>query len=135
MSQEKLSKVKPPFPNLAIFNVTAVVLALFGFDDEVKELLWKLSHKSRKYFAGHKEILGSFIIPWSTEIKNYFVSFGHEALPWDQVYPRKAPLYMEPDLSIRLKAVRYKRVNNVGALSGIQFIFSDNSQSPMFATR
>ena len=38
--QTKKNSVKPPFPNLSIFNVTAEILALFGFEDEVKDLLW-----------------------------------------------------------------------------------------------
>lgn len=61
LTQHQLSKVKPPFPNLSIFNVTALVLSLFGFEDEVKDLLWALSPKTRMYFVGHREILSSFL--------------------------------------------------------------------------
>ena len=87
-SKLKQSKVKPPFPNLEIYNVTALILAMFGFEDEVKELLWELSSKTRKYFAGHRTILSSFLIMWKSEIKD-LASFGHEKAPWDCLYPKK----------------------------------------------
>ena len=72
-----MEKVRPPFPNLAIFNVTAVVLAFFGYEDEARDLLWGLSPQTRKYFAGHREILSSFLISWKAEITQV-IAYGNE---------------------------------------------------------
>ncbi len=32
-------KVKPPFPNLVIFNVTALILSFVGYDYEVNDMM------------------------------------------------------------------------------------------------
>ena len=37
-------KVRPPFSNLPIFNVSAIILAFFGYRDDVMDLLDMLSH-------------------------------------------------------------------------------------------
>ena len=52
-SSEPETKVRPPFPNLAIFNVSALVLAYAAYADDVSELLNLLSHSSRKYNLEH----------------------------------------------------------------------------------
>ena len=46
-------KVKPPFPNLAAFNVTAIILSMLGYDYEVKELMRILCKNTRDYYIGH----------------------------------------------------------------------------------
>ena len=46
-------KVKPPFPNLAVFNVTAIILSFLGYDYEVKELMRTMCKNTRAYYIGH----------------------------------------------------------------------------------
>ena len=75
-TKEKKTSVKPPFPNLEIFNVSAVILGWYGFDDEVKDLLWQLSPKTRQYFFGHRNILSGFVIAWKPDVTN-LASFGY----------------------------------------------------------
>ena len=36
-------KVKPPFPKLVIFNVTALILSFTGYDYEIKDMMQVLS--------------------------------------------------------------------------------------------
>ena len=60
-------KVKPPFPNLAAFNITAIILSFFGYDYEVKELMKTMCKNTRAYYLGHKDILKGFVTGWDPE--------------------------------------------------------------------
>ena len=57
-------KVKPPFPALSSFNVSAQVLAYFAFSDKAETLLRLLSRNTQRYLSSHSEILESFLTKW-----------------------------------------------------------------------
>ena len=61
-------KIRPPFPELPIFNVNAVILTFFGFKHQVKELLLYLSHSTLIYFKKHGKILDGFLLTWSPKV-------------------------------------------------------------------
>ena len=57
----KVTKPRPPFSKINSFNIAAEVLAFFGYVHQAELLLSKLDHNSRGYYAGHKEIIQSFV--------------------------------------------------------------------------
>ena len=54
-------KAKPPFPPLASFNPSALVLGYLAYTEEALELLNLLSTNAKKYGEVHRGILGSFL--------------------------------------------------------------------------
>ena len=62
------AKPRPPLRLLPAFNVTAIILSYYGYNDKSKRLLRRLSKNSRKYFITHKEILKEFFVKWRPEI-------------------------------------------------------------------
>ena len=73
-------KVKPPFPNLAVFNVSALILAFVAYADDVEALLNLLSRRTQKYYQLHKDILSSFLVPWQPKIS--LIEFGATFYAW-----------------------------------------------------
>ena len=63
------TKIRPPFPTLAIFNVAAIILSYVGYRDGVQALMNLLCNNTHHYFIAHKEILKSFIVEWRPVIK------------------------------------------------------------------
>ena len=57
----QIAKPKPPLENLNSFNCNAEILAFFGYQHEVRVLISSLSHNSRAFYEGHKEILDGFV--------------------------------------------------------------------------
>lgn len=61
-------RVQPPLPKLPAFNVAALILSYYGYNDKVKRLLKRLNRNSRKYFISHKEILKAFLSTWKPRV-------------------------------------------------------------------
>ena len=55
-------KVKPPFTNLAVFNVNATILSYIGFKHEVLYILKQLAVNSKRYCSHHKDILDNYLV-------------------------------------------------------------------------
>ena len=55
------ARVEPPFPALQSFHCAATILSFVDFDDEVKDLLFALSHNARNYYKKHMSILDGFV--------------------------------------------------------------------------
>ena len=55
-------KVQLPIPNLPSWYVVALILAYYGWLDEVLTILHKLSNKTRAYaLSHHKYLLSEFV--------------------------------------------------------------------------
>lgn len=54
--------MKPPFPNLPTFNVSAIILSYFNDESIVRALMNLLSRNARAYFEKHGGILKSFLV-------------------------------------------------------------------------
>ena len=91
------SKVKPPFTNLAIFNVSAMILSYTGHQDEIVSLLYMLNHNTHNYVERHFEILQSFI-DWRPQItRNISFGFNDANEKFDSVYPDQKELLVLKD--------------------------------------
>ena len=55
-------KKRPPFPSIPSFIVAAIVIGFTDFSDSVKCLMQKLSHNTRSYYRGHRNILETFLV-------------------------------------------------------------------------
>ena len=79
-------KVRPPFPLLPAFNVSALILAFLSYEDVVEALLNLLNHNTLRYYSCHREILKGFLDPWKPEVSRV-VEFGSDFYNWNDVYP------------------------------------------------
>ena len=60
--QESNQKVKPPFPLLPSFDVAALILSFFAYDDLVLLLMRSCNKNSRRYALKHKPILKQYLV-------------------------------------------------------------------------
>ena len=100
-------KVKPPFPNLAIFNVSAQILSYLGYQDEIVSLLYLLNHNSTLYVEKHFEILHQFIV-WRPEITRtitYGDNVGNQK--FDSIYPKTEDLPKLKDQRLKMCAIHF----------------------------
>ena len=128
------SKQKPPFPAIPSYPVSGLVLAFYGFSDQVTPLLNKLSINSKSYIKKHQSIIEAFVAPWPPCITRA-IDFGGENSLFDCRYPSKSELYSLPRFSrVKLVAIRYKAWMNSQSLAGIQLCFTGGISSPLFQT-
>ena len=59
---KRVIKVRPPFPVLPSYPVTATILAYLNWTDRSKQLLNLLSKQSALYRTQHAPILNSFMV-------------------------------------------------------------------------
>ena len=100
-------KVRPPFPALPAFTVSATILQFIGFEDEIQKLMNRLNRNTTQYFICHKHILRGFMDRWKPEIMT-MLEFGNQDRQFDEIYPNPGELEKMP---------RYKRIK----LEGIGF--------------
>ena len=62
--QHRNSPVKPPFPKMPSFLASAMIFSFMGYQDYIKELNKRLSHKSRRYYLAHHKIINGFATEW-----------------------------------------------------------------------
>ena len=60
--------MSPVFPKLPSRPVAAEILSFVGFKHEVKEVLWKLSRNSRKYWRRDQYTLEMFLRSWRLQL-------------------------------------------------------------------
>ena len=126
------SKVRPPFANLEIFNVGALILTYYGFDDEVWDLLQVLSQNARRYCRSHTDILKGFLIKWPSEAED-FMTFGGPDTHRNNLssenrktFPENGNIRLIQHANrVKLKEIRYKNCDNSEELCGIQLVFSN----------
>ena len=89
MEEKAKKKVKPPFPKIAVFNVTALILAFTGYDYEIKDMMQVLSHGTRAYYQSHSAILRGFVAAWDPKrlLQTRLLEFGDSRWSWDPGYP------------------------------------------------
>ena len=110
-----------------------MVLAFYGFFDEVDDLMQKLSHATLQHSIDNKKEMSKIITNWKPEITG-LIEFGDKEEEWNNVYPTVDQIKKYPrDRLIKLKTIRYKQYY-FGELSGIQFEFTNGIKSPMFET-
>ena len=80
-------KVKPPFPRISIFNVSAIILSFAGFKDDMEELLTLLCHNTSLYHRVHANILSAFLVPWTPDNAFTEIEFGSTVYPFNKVFP------------------------------------------------
>ena len=90
MVDQANSKVKPPFPKLPVFNVSALILSFTGYRDDMETLLNLLSHNSAKYMAIHSNILAAFLLPWIPDTAFTEVEFGGSVYDYNKIFPDTA---------------------------------------------
>ena len=96
--------MKPPFPKLPIFNVTALVLSYVAYIDDVHELLNVLSKGTALYHRKHEAILSQFMTVYKPQLTT--ISFGDEKEEWDRIYPKEDQL----EHIAKLKGIKLKEV-------------------------
>ena len=129
-------KVRPPFPKLEIFNVSAIILSYMGHQDEIISLLNLLNLNTQCYAERHFEILQSFIT-WRPEITRV-LSFGQtigEEEKCDSFYPNNEELLGLKDQKMKLVAIHYTHNLDIGSLYSIQMEFANGFKTPLFETR
>ena len=82
--------VRPPLPKMPSFIATAVIFSFLGHQDYIKELNRRLSHKSRRYYLSHKEIINGFATEWTA--KTAELEFGNPIYDYDARYPLQSEL-------------------------------------------
>ena len=128
-------KVKPPFPKLPIFNVSAQILSYLGYQDEIVSFLYLLNHNSKHYVEAHFGILPQFIT-WRPEItRTITFGFNDENDKIDSVYPTQEELPALKDQRLKMSAIHYMTEPTMGCLYSIQLEFANGSRSPLFQTR
>ena len=106
-------KVKPPFPGLQAFNVTGIILSLYGYDDDVKNMMQLVSNGTRKYFRVHYDTLSGFLEHWPPSFTGV-IEFGDNKWNWDPEYPSPQQLSEFPKYrKIKWTGFRYRQNNNI----------------------
>ena len=76
---------KPPFPHLPSFIISAIILSFFGCQDYVKDVMQRLSKKTRGYYIAHKDKINSFAVQFEPELTE--ITFGQEIYDYDNKFP------------------------------------------------
>ena len=96
------------FPRLPKSKVVNMVLAFYGFFDEVDDLMQKLSHATLQHSIDNKKEMSKIITNWKPEITG-LIEFGDKEEEWNNVYPTVDQIKKYPrDRLIKLKTIRYK---------------------------
>ena len=80
-------RIRPPFPKMQSFGITAIILSYFNYKKAVKCLLFCLSHKVKDYYYAHSIILEGYLIPFESEQKVYCL------------YPIKLPFFGKTEIT------------------------------------
>ena len=75
------SKVEPVLTRLPSWPVIAEVLSFAGYEQEIDDLLKKLSRNSNHYLARDKPILKAFTVAWTPDLER-IIDIGNRSCEW-----------------------------------------------------
>ena len=122
-----MTKVKPPFANLQIFNVNAKIMSYLLYADDAEEFLCKLSKNAAEYYENHQAILMEFLCPvpeFSRTLQPYV------KIEWQNEWPSEQILREIARTRTKLRCINYKKF--CGCVATLQLVFTNEHQSPMF---
>ena len=114
---DRFNASQPLGSNLINLAVVSTLLSYYGHEDEVREILLRLSHGSRTYWKQYKEILKCFVVSWRL---TYLLDFGCPSAEWNEIFPSLEQFkYMPKHKALKLDKINYRQEADVGSLCAI----------------